>query len=133
MVPRRAIENRETDARIDVVGALLLGLAVLCLLYPVVRVESGARLPLVLLVGVPLFALAFVRWEHRLVRREHPPLLDLTLLRGLPGYVNGLLVSTLYFTGYTGLVHVVYLQEGLGYSALRTGLLLMPFAVRSAR
>ena len=116
------------------VGALLLGLTVLCLLYPVVRVESGARLPLLLLVGVPVFAYAFARWERRLARLRVPPLLDLALLRGLPGYVNGLLVGALYFTGYTGLVLVVsvYLQEGLDYSPLRAGLLLMPFAVGSA-
>jgi EmrB/QacA subfamily drug resistance transporter len=134
MVPRRTPETREKDVHIDVVGALLLGLTVVCLLFPVVRVESGARLPLVLLVGVPLFASAFVRWERRLTRRHRPPLLDLQLLRGLPGYVNGLTVGTLYFTGYTGLVLVVsvYLQEGLHYAPLSAGLLLMPFAVGSA-
>ncbi len=134
MVPKRAVENREKNARIDVVGALLLGLTVICLLYPVVRVESGARLPLLLLAGVPAFSYAFARWERRLVRLRLPPLLDLTLLRGLPGYVNGLLVGALYFTGYTGLILVVsvYLQEGLDFAPLQAGLLLMPFAVGSA-
>ena len=134
MVPKRAVEHRERDARIDGVGALLLGLAVLCLLYPVVSVEGGARLPLLLLAGVPGFGYAFVRWERRLARLRRPPLLDLRLLRGLPGYVNGLLVGALYFTGFTGLILVVsvYVQEGLGYSPLRAGLLLMPFAVGSA-
>ena len=134
MVPRRSVERREKDVHIDVVGALLLGLAVLCLLFPVVRLESGARLPLVLLAGVPVFVYAFARWERRLVRRGVPPLLDLTLLRGLPGYVNGLTVGTLYFTGFTGLILVVsvYLQEGLHYAPLAAGLLLMPFAVGSA-
>ena len=45
------------------------------------------------------------------------PLLDLRLLRGLPGYVNGLTVGTLYFTGFTGGCSSfisVYLQEGPG-------------------
>ena len=102
IVPARAVENREENPQIDVVGALLLGLAVLCLLFPIVRVESGARLSLLLLVGVPVFVFAFARWEQRLVRRNVPPLLDLALLRGLPGYVNGLAVGALYFTGYTG-------------------------------
>jgi EmrB/QacA subfamily drug resistance transporter len=134
MVPKRAVENREKDAHIDVVGALLLGLAVVCLLFPVVSLESGARLPLLLLVGIPVFAAAFVVWEQRLTRRGIPPLLDLALLRGLPGYLNGLAVGGLYFTGYTGLVLVVsvYLQEGLDYRPLQAGLLLMPFAVGSA-
>jgi MFS family permease len=134
MVPRRAPENVEHGARIDGVGALLLGLTVLTLLYPVVSVERGARLPLLLLVLVPVFAVGFVRWELRLLRRGRPPLLDLGLLRTLPGYLAGLTVGTLYFTGFTGLVLVisVYLQEGLGYSPLGAGLLIIPFAVGSA-
>lgn len=134
MVPKRADDRIEHGAGIDVVGALLLGLAVFALLYPVVSVERGARLPLVLLVLVPAFGYAFARWEQRLVRRGSPPLLDITLLRGLPGYLNGLTVGALYFTGFSGLILVVsvYLQEGLGRSPLEAGLLIMPFAVGSA-
>lgn len=135
LVPRREPSARDRgQSRIDVLGALLLGGAVLCLLYPVVSVESGARLPLVLLVGMPGFAWAFVRWERRTSRRGRPPLLDIGLLRRLPGYTNGLAVGALYFTGFTGLLLVlsIYLQEALGYSPLEAGLMIMPFAVGSA-
>ncbi|HEU4999245.1 MAG TPA: MFS transporter [Lapillicoccus sp.] len=134
LVPRRLSSPQHVDSRIDVVGAVLLGLSVLCLLYPVVSVEAGERWTLLLLVGVPLFAWAFVRWERRLHELNRPPLLDIGLLRGLPGYTNGLLVGTTYFAGYTGILLVlsVYLQEGLGYSPLDAGFLLMPFAVGSA-
>jgi MFS family permease len=134
VVPRRQEDQVERGARIDVVGALLLGLAVLTLLFPVVQVERGARLPLLLLVLVPVFAYAFTRWELRLRERGRPPLLDVELLRTLPGYVSGLTIGTLYFTGFTGLVLVtsVYLQEGRSYSPLQAGLLIIPFAVGSA-
>lgn len=134
MVPRRDPSTVEKGARIDVVGAVLLGVTVFLLLFPVVSVEGGDRLPLLLLVLVPVAAYAFVAWEHRLTRRGHAPLLDVGLLRGLPGYVNGLTVGTLYFTGFTGLVLVisVYLQEGLGYTPLEAGLLIIPFAIGSA-
>jgi MFS family permease len=136
MVPRRPRRDdaEPVDNRIDLPGAVLLGLTVVCLLFPVVRVEGGDRLPLVLLVGVPLFAWAFVRWERRTSERGHPPLLDLGLLRRLPGYVNGLAVGTLYFTGFTGLLLVlsVYLQDGLGRTPLEAGLLMMPFAAGAA-
>jgi EmrB/QacA subfamily drug resistance transporter len=139
MVPRRTprtqpADTESDDNRIDVPGAFLLGATVLCLLYPIVRVEGGDRLPLLLLVGVPLFGWAFVAWERRTARRGHPPLLDLALLRTLPGYVNGLAVGALYFTGFTGvlLVTSLYLQEGLGMSPLQAGLLLVPFAGGSA-
>ena len=50
---------------------------------------------LVVLVAFPPLAWAFVRWEARTVRLGRPPLLDVSLLRGLPGYANGLLVGTL--------------------------------------
>ena len=134
LVPRRLPGAEHVDSRIDVVGALLLGISVLCLLYPVVSVEAGQRWTLLLLAGVPLFAWAFVRWERRLHALNRPPLLDIGLLRSLPGYTNGLLVGSTYFAGYTGILLVlsVYLQEGLGFSPLGAGLLLMPFAVGSA-
>lgn len=133
LVPRRT-PTEPVDTRVDVPGALLLGAAVLCLLYPVIRLENGDRLPLVLLPGVPLLAYAFVRWERRTTRRGHPPLLDTGLLRTLPGYVEGLVVGALYFTGFTGVLLVLslYLQDGLGACPLTTGLLLMPFALGSA-
>lgn len=134
MVPRRAPDRVERGARIDVVGAVLLGLAVLALLFPVVSIERGARLPLLLLVLVPVLAAGFVRWELRLARTGRAPLLDIALLRRLPGYGNGLTIGTLYFTGFTGLILVtsVYLQEGRSATPLQAGLLIIPFAVGSA-
>ena len=87
-----------------------------------------------LLVGVPAFAVAFVRWEHRLRRRDRPPLLDVALLRRTPGYAGGLAVGTLYFTGFTGVLLVlsVWLQDDRGFSPLHAGLLITPFALGSA-
>lgn len=133
----RMVPGRQSDGgpgRIDVPGAVLLGLSVLCLLYPLVSLESGARWPLVLLVGVPVFGWAFGAWEHRLKRDGHEPLLDLDLLRRLPGFGNGMLVGTVYFTGFTGvfLVASVWLQGSRDVSALHAGLLLTPFALGSA-
>ncbi|GAB2865350.1 MFS transporter [Nocardioides pacificus] len=119
---------------IDVPGALLLGGAVLCVLYPLVSAEGGARLPLLLLIGALPLAWAFVRWEDRLRRLGRPPLLDVALLRRTPGFAGGLAVGTLYFTGFTGifLVLSVHLQESLGLSPLDAGLLTTPFAVGAA-
>ena len=134
MVPRRRPADDAADNRIDVPGAVLLGLSVFCLLFPIVRFEGGDRSALALLAGVPLFAWAFAWWERRTAARGHPPLLDVKLLRALPGYLNGLLVGTLYFTGFTGLLLVlsIHLQEALRHTALEAGLLVMPFAIGSA-
>ena len=134
LVPGRAAVDDDADTRLDLRGALLLGLTVLAVLVPVVSVESGASWPLVLLVLVPVLGLAFVRWERRTVRSGGAPLLDIGLLRSTPGYASGIAVGGLYFTGFTGvfLVLSVYLQDGLDLSALQAGLLLTPFAVGSA-
>ena len=134
MVPRRPHGDDDEHPHLDHVGALLLGGSVLCLLFPLVSIESGARLPLVLLLGVPAFGWGFVRWERRIRRRGVAPLLDISLLRRTPGYGNGLAVGALYFLGFTGvfLVLSVYLQDGLALSPLAAGLLLTPFAAGSA-
>jgi EmrB/QacA subfamily drug resistance transporter len=136
----RLVPGRDPDSadrgptRIDVPGALLLGGTVLVLLYPVVSTESGARWPLLLLPLVPVLGWAFLRWERRLSSTGRTPLLDVGLLRRLPGYGNGLAIATLYFTGFTGLLLIlsVYLQVGLGLSPFQAGLLMTPFAIGSA-
>ncbi len=52
--------------------APLLGVTVLYLLYPVVSLESGARLPLLLLIAVGPLTYAFVAWERRWSLRRCP-------------------------------------------------------------
>jgi EmrB/QacA subfamily drug resistance transporter len=133
LVPGRTSDT-DPDTRLDLRGAALLGATVLALLYPVVSLERGQRLPLLVLLLVPLLVVAFVRWERRVVGAGGAPLLDLGLLREVPGYASGIVVGALYFTGFTGvfLVLSVFLQDGLDYSPLHAGLLLTPFAVGSA-
>lgn len=133
LVPGRD-PNASPDTRLDLPGAALLGATVLAMLYPVVSIESGQRLPLLLLLFVPLLALSFIRWEQRVVRNGGAPLLDLSLLRSTPGYASGIVIGSLYFTGFTGvfLVLSIYFQDGLGLTPLSAGLMLTPFAVGSA-
>lgn len=134
LVPGPPARAPETSTELDVPGALLLGGAVLCVLLPLVSSMDGASPVLALVAGAPLLFAAFVRWERRVVSRGRAPLLDVELLRRAPGYASGIGVGTLYFTGFTGvfLVLSVHLQDGLGLSALATGLMLTPFAVGSA-
>ena len=137
LVPDNPVGNGadvERDTRVDLPGALLLGLAVLAVLYPLISLEGGVGLSLLLALAFPLLVWAFLRWEVRTIAQGRPPLLDVSLLRSLPGYASGLLVGTLYFTGFTGifLVLSVHLQEGEGFSPLGSALLLTPFAVGAA-
>jgi hypothetical protein len=72
----------------------------------------------------------FVWWEARTVRRGRQPLLDPQLVR-TPGYAPGLVIGLVYFVGFTGiwLVLALFLQDGLGYTPLRAGLTVTPFAL----
>ena len=89
---------------------------------------------LLVLVGVPVFAWAFVRWERRLGRRAGRPSSTSACCAVCPATRTVCSSAPLYFAGYTGILLVlsVYLQTGLGYAPLQAGFLLMPFALGSA-
>ena len=134
MVPGRDPAKTGTPADIDVVGSALLGAAVLAVLFPLVAVMGNGAMILLVLLAAPVLFWLFVRWERRVVARGRAPVLDVELLSVAPGYAAGILLGTLYFTGFTGtfLVLSVHLQETLGLAALATGLMLTPFAAGSA-
>jgi EmrB/QacA subfamily drug resistance transporter len=133
LVPRTP--KRTTSADIDYVGILLLGLAVLCLMYPIVLSDAGGIRDFwwMFLIAVPL-GWAFLRWERRRVDTGRSPLVDMRLFTKTPGYSSGATLGTVYFTGFTGiwLVFAVYFQSDLGLSPLESGLAVTPFSLGSA-
>ena len=80
-----------------------------------------------LLAGLVVLAV-FAAWERRYGRR-HQPVVDLSLFRRR-SYALGALLGALYFAGFTAIFFILtlYLQNGLGYSALEAGLATTPFA-----
>lgn len=131
-VPVRPRRGGPLAAQIDVLGAVLLGGGVLCVLLPLMRVEGGRLWWLVLLA--PVLVVLFLRWEHRMVRRKRAPLLDTRLLSHTPAYPAGAALGLLYFVGFSGiwLVLAVYFQAGLGYTPLQSGLSVTSFALAAA-
>jgi MFS family permease len=116
---------------LDLVGSLLLGGGVLALLLPLVDAESGGLGRWWPLFGAAVLPLAaFGWWEARTVRRGRQPLLDPRLAH-ICGYPTGAGIGLVYFTGFTGvwLVFALFFQDGLGYSPLRSGLAVTPFAL----
>jgi EmrB/QacA subfamily drug resistance transporter len=119
----------DRSARLDPIGATLVTLACVALIYPLVQ---GRELgwPLwcfaLLAVGVCGFA-AFVRYERR---HRDRALIAPSLLRNRQ-YTSGLLVLVCFFAAMIGLnlVLSLFCQLGEGFSPLRTGLTLAPFAV----
>jgi EmrB/QacA subfamily drug resistance transporter len=131
-VPEQAERRRQED--LDLVGVLLLGVGVLCVLLPLVeeREWSGSAKWWLLLAGA-LLLVAFVLWERHMLRRGRHPLVDLRLF-AIETYSAGTAIAVLYFSGFTSIFFIVtiYLQSGMGYSALLAGLSVTPFAVGSA-
>jgi EmrB/QacA subfamily drug resistance transporter len=116
---------------LDLVGSLLLGGGVLCLLGPVVDATDGGLHRLWPLFGVAVgLGAGFAWWEAKTARRGRQPLLDPRLAH-TSGYVPGLAIGLVYFVGFTGiwLVLALFFQDGLGYSPLRSGLTVTPFAL----
>ena len=123
-------------ASLDPLGVLLFATAVLLVLLPVVGGSQGQSLsqrPWWLLGVAAVVMAAFLVWEVHWARRGKETLVDLEL-RKVPSYVFGVSLGTFYFAGFTSifLILTLYLQTGLGYSALQAGLTQMPFALGSA-
>ncbi|MEV7552603.1 MFS transporter [Amycolatopsis sp. NPDC089917] len=134
-LPKDERSPRSLRGEIDVVGIMLLGVAVLGVLLPLIESEQGGLGDLWwLFVVAVVFGFAFVRWERSMVRRGRPPLLDTRLFTGTPGYATGAAVGALYFSGFTGmwLVFAIFFQQGLGYTPLQSGLAVTSFALGSA-
>jgi EmrB/QacA subfamily drug resistance transporter len=130
LVPATAGVGRR-GSHLDLLGSLLLGGGVLSLLIPLVNGDAGGLSTLWPLWPLSVLLLAaFCWWEVRSVRRGRQPLLDPRLAR-TPGYPSGVAVGLVYFIGFTGiwLVLALFLQDGLGYTPLRSGLTVSPFAL----
>jgi EmrB/QacA subfamily drug resistance transporter len=116
---------------LDLPGVALLALGVFGVLFPAVQYDAAhdARLGLLLVPAAAVLA-GFALWERGPARRRGHPLIDTGLFR-IRSYAAGLGLALLYFCGYTGmpLVLSLFLQEGLGYSPLASGLTASGYAV----
>jgi len=121
---------------LDPVGVLLFAAPLLLVLFPLVEGEQGTPLsdrPWWLLAPAAALFLAFYLWERHWRGRGKETLIELALLK-VRSYMFGLALGTFYFAGFTSifLVITLYLQVGLGYSALEAGATQTPFALGSA-
>ncbi|WP_418606827.1 MFS transporter [Georgenia sp. SUBG003] len=119
---------------IDVVGLGLIGASVLCVMLPFVSTAGGPdRTPWWLFAGGLLSVVLLVLWERRTERAGGSPVIPSALIR-TPSFSFGAVVGTSYFAGFTGifLAGTLYLQAGLGLTALHAGLVQTPFALLGA-
>ncbi|MFC9650123.1 MULTISPECIES: MFS transporter [unclassified Streptomyces] len=118
--------------RLDLVGMVLVTVALLMLIYPLTR---GRELgwPLwghLCVAGSVLVFAAFVAYEKRKTRKDGSPLVELSLFR-VKSFAAGIAVQLTFgiVLGIFFLVWTLYMQIGLGWSPLRAGLTGVPFSV----
>lgn len=117
---------------LDPIGSALLGLAVLTILFPFVESRTSPLTWLLLPIGLLLTAV-WVIWERHMSRQGLSPMVDLEIF-STSSFTNGVLIMSLYFLGMTSIWVLValYVQEGLGMSALESGLFGIPAALLSS-
>jgi EmrB/QacA subfamily drug resistance transporter len=135
LLPQGGAKQRgeATGGAFDPLGTVLLGLAVVSVLLPLVEEREWAGWhKWLLLVLAAVLAVAFVLWERRVTRRGGAAAVDLTLFAKAT-FASGNVLGLIYFAGFTSVFFVwsIFLQDGHGYPAWKSGLATVPFALGS--
>ncbi|GAA0034768.1 MFS transporter [Brevibacterium metallidurans] len=117
---------------LDPVGVILLGLGVLLVLLPFVESSVGWFVWAALPIGLGVIWW-WTRWERAYAARGRFPMVDLDLF-SIRSFSSGSIIIALYFMGVTSVWVLVamYMQRGLGHTALAAGLIGLPAALLSA-
>ncbi|MFI6639368.1 MFS transporter [Streptomyces sp. NPDC050504] len=118
--------------KLDLVGVVLVVAALMALVYPLTR---GRELdwPLwgfVLMAASPVLFGALVAYERAKARRDGSPLIELSLFK-VKSFAAGIAVQLTFglALGVFFLVWTLYMQVGLGWSALKAGATGIPFSI----
>jgi EmrB/QacA subfamily drug resistance transporter len=129
LAAKRLAETFGPNRRLDVVGLLLASAAALSVTWGLVRATSAGWLSaevLGTLIGGALLAALFLRWE----RRAAHPMVPLGLF-GNRTFAGANAVSFFMYGGLFGALFLMsqFFQSCLGYSALDTGVRLLPWSL----
>lgn len=118
--------------KLDLVGVVLVTAGLLMLLYPLTR---GRELgwPVwgyVMMAGSLVVFGALIAYEKWKAAKDGSPLVELSLFK-VKSFAAGIAVQTVFGVtlGIFFLVWTLYMQVGLGWSALRAGLTGVPFSI----
>ena len=119
---------RDREAKLDVVGSVLLAVASALLIYPLVQGrEHDWPVWCFLMMGASAIVFAaFVVSE----RRSAHPVIERSLFRNR-GFVAGVVFLASFFVAMNGVMLIVnlFMQLGLGFTPMHTGLAMTPLAL----
>jgi MFS family permease len=122
---------RGPSRRLDLVGAAVLGLALLTFVLPLTFGRDAGWPAWVwpCLACCALSLIAFVVLERRIARRGREPLFEVRLL-ALPSVAAAVAVVMLGMASYAGFLVslTIHLQDGLGFTPLHAGLVFAIYA-----
>ena len=122
----------ERSGRLDVSGVLLATTGLLLLVYPLVegRQRGWPGWVWAMFVASAVVLVAFVVLQRNRERRDGSSLLPVHLF-GDRGFSAGLVAQATFQAAMVGLTLVltIYVQAGLGFSAIDAGLMLLPFSL----
>jgi EmrB/QacA subfamily drug resistance transporter len=126
MTPRRA------GTRLDLPGAIVLFLGLLCLIGPLLfghDLHWSPSVWLAMAAGIAIIA-GFLQLERAVARRGGMPLIDLSLLSDT-AFMRGLAAVFFFFFANLSfyLVMTIYMQKGMHIPPLQAGLVFLPLAL----
>jgi MFS family permease len=129
-------ESKTTGAtQLDWRGAILIGLAAGLLVYPLIQGREADWAPWTFAMMASSFGVLglFAWYQQRREQTGRDPLITTSLFTRR-AFTSGLGVVVLFFGAFTGLMLAVtlYLQLGLGFTALHAGLSLGPICLGMA-
>lgn len=128
--------NAERVGRFDLVGSILMSLAVVGFFVPLIQISHGqvAWWASISVVAAVLLLIAFIFWERHLERINSFALLPLSLFRQAT-FSFGLASAFLTFASFTGSIYIAFAvlwQSGRGEGALAAALVILPFSLGSS-
>ncbi|MFJ1869086.1 MFS transporter [Streptomyces sp. NPDC088097] len=118
--------------RLDIVGVVLATLALVMLIFPLThgRENDWPTWGFVCMIASPAVFAAFVAYEKHKIKKDGSPLVELSLFK-IRSFAGGVAVQLTFgiATGIFFLVWTLYMQMGLGWSALRAGTTGIPFSL----
>lgn len=126
-------ESRAPKAlKLDLVGVVLVTLTMLALVYPLTQGrENGWPVwGFVMMASSVVIGAVLIAYERSKVRLDGSPLIELSLFR-VKSFAAGIAVQTVFglTLGIFFLTWTLYMQLGLGWSALKAGVTGVPFSI----